>query len=125
MDYSLQVVLTRLLKFTSVLAYAAGVGVGLWGESMPLRKRAVHLFASPALVVIWLSGYVLTLQTRVTIAECWILGGFVCSLASHVLLTQAARREAPSRGLTVATLGVFVASLSFMVMRPTWGSLLP
>lgn len=125
MDYSLQVVLTRLVKFASVISYAGGVGVGLWGDKLELRKRAVHLFASPALLLIWLSGYVLTLQARVSLGECWILGGFVASLISHLFLTQAIRSPTLTRGLRVATLATLGVALSFMVLRPTWAGLLP
>ncbi len=125
MDYSLQVVLTRLVKFASVFTYAGGIGIGLWGDNLRLRKRAVHLFASPALVAIWLSGYMLTLQNRVPLLECWILGGFITSLLGHLLLTQATHRPSTTQALRLATVAMFGASLGFMVLRPTWVGLWP
>lgn len=125
MDYSIQVVLTRLVKFTSVFAYAASAGVGLWGNAEQLRKRAVHLWASPALVMIWLSGYFLTLQARVSLSELWIVGGFVASLAAQVTLTRAAREQGSGPLLRRATVGLLLLALGLMVVRPTWESLLP
>jgi hypothetical protein len=125
MDYSFQIALVRLVKFTSVFAYAVGVGVGLWGSERLVRKRAVHLFASPALVAVWLSGYVLTLYMNVTIGELWIVAGFVASLLAHVLLTRAVRRQTHDTRLTTCVLVCLVVCLTFMVLRPTWWSVMP
>lgn len=125
MDYPIQVLLVRLLKFSSVFAFAASVGVGLWGATAVVRKRAVHLYASPALVAVWLSGYVLTLQTRVPLAEAWILGGFFTSLIAQLVLTNAAGSEPPSRRKRMATVLLLAAALVFMVARPTWSGVLP
>lgn len=125
MDYSTQVLLVRLLKFTSVFAYAAGVGVGLWGGDVKLRKRAVHSYASPALLVVWLSGYLLTLQTRVPLTEMWILGGFISSVVAHTILTKVVHLEPAVRSMRLATLLLSALTLVFMVARPTWRSVWP
>jgi hypothetical protein len=125
MDFPTQLVLVRFVKFASVLAYAGGVGMGVSGTDVPARKRAVHLFASPALVVIWLSGYVLTLYQRLPLSEAWIVGGFVSSLASQLILTRAARQPRVTPQTRNALLFTLGTTLLFMVVRPTWWSLLP
>lgn len=123
MDFPTQLVVVRFFKFASVLTYVAGVGVGLAPVEVPTKKRAVHLLASPALVAIWLSGYVLTLFQRLPIGEAWIVGGFVSSVASQVLLTRAARERAASARTRAAVLLTLGTTLYFMVFRPTWWSL--
>jgi hypothetical protein len=125
MDYMWQLSLVRLVKFASVFAYAGGVGVGLFGDTVQTRKRAVHLLASPALLVVWLSGYLLSIQMRVALHEAWVLGGFLCSLLAHGLLTRAARQETPPRSLCVVILASLGGALAFMIFRPTWWRLLP
>jgi hypothetical protein len=68
---------------------------------------------------------VLTLYQSVPLGEAWIVGGFVSSLAAHLLLIGAAREPSvPSRYRT-ALMMTFGAALAFMVFRPTWWSLLP
>lgn len=125
MDFPTQLVLVRFVKFASLLAYAGGVGVGIGSSDVPIRKRAVHLLASPALVGVWLSGYLLTMYLRIPLSELWIVGGFASSLVAQLALTRAAR-ERPvtprTQALVLVTLG---AALFFMVFRPTWGSLSP
>lgn len=125
MEFATQLVLVRFVKFASVLAYAGGVGVGLGGADVPTRKRAVHLLASPALVLIWLSGYLLTLFQRVPLGETWIIGGFVTSLAAQMLLTRAAREPVVSRRTRALLVCTLATTLMFMVVRPTWWSLNP
>lgn len=125
MDFPTQLALVRLLKFASILAYAGGVGVGLGGTHVRVKKRAVHLLASPALVAIWLSGYVLSLHQRVSLGEAWLVGGFVTSFVAQLLLTRAARDPSVPRRTLVAVIACLGATLAFMVFKPTWGSLLP
>jgi hypothetical protein len=124
MDFA-TLVLVRFVKFASVLVYAGGVGVGLGTGDVPARKRAVHLLASPALVLIWLSGYLLTLYQRVPLGEAWIVGGFVSSLAAQVLLTRAAREPIVTSRTRALLLSTLATTLMFMVVRPTWWSFSP
>lgn len=123
MDPSTQLLLVRLVKFSSVLAYAGGVGIALSSAGVAEKKRAVHLFASPALVLVWLSGYLLTLYQGVPLSELWIVGGFLLSLVSHVLLTRAGRAAKASPWDRVAVLLTLGSALLLMVFRPTWWSL--
>lgn len=114
--------LVRFLKFASIFAYVGGVGIGLSNPNLAVRKRAVHLVASPALLAVWLAGYVLTLHLRVPLSEAWIVGGFVCSLAMHLLVTRAVREQTLATGMRLALIFTLSATLAFMVFRPTWSS---
>jgi hypothetical protein len=124
-DLAVSLLVVRFVKFVSVLAYAGSVSVGLGAAEVATRKRAVHVFASPALVVIWLSGYLLTLHQRIPLGEAWIVGGFVTSLVAHVLLGRAARLPVVTSRARALLLGLLALTLFFMVFRPTWWSLWP
>lgn len=109
-----------LVKLLAVLGYSAGLGAGLLASSLPERRRAVHAIASPALVLVWLTGYVLTERLRVGLGELWVLGGLggsFVSLAALVASLHAARRVVPG-AVSVLALAVVLA---LMVFRPTWG----
>lgn len=111
--------LLLFVKLLAVLAYAGGVGGGLLASSLPARRRAVHGLASPAIAVIWLSGYALTERLGIGLAELWVVGGLcgsVVSLAALVSSLHVARRGLPGT-LAVAALA---AVLAVMVFRPTW-----
>jgi hypothetical protein len=123
MDYHLQLSLLRFAKFAAVMAYASGVGMGLSNLSVPTRKRAVHLLASPALLAAWLAGYGLTLYVGVALTELWVVLGFAASFIAHFFLTHAARRTTVRVLDRVLVLGLVCAVLLFMVLRPTWWSL--
>lgn len=123
MDASLQFGLIRLVKFGAILVYAMGVGVGLGALELPNRKQAVHLLASPALIVVWLAGNGLTLYTGVAPTELWVVMGFLASLGAHLMLVQVTRKQVVSRNHRLTVLLFLSATLAFMVFRPTWGSL--
>jgi hypothetical protein len=110
-----------LLKLLAVLGYAAGLGAGLLASSLPERRRAVHQLASPALLVVWLSGYLLTERLGLGLMELWVLGGLCgsfVSLGALVASLHGARRALPG-ALSVVSL---VVVLTLMVFRPTWSS---
>lgn len=123
MDLGILLTLVRFVKFASIFAYLGGVGVGLSSSDLAVRKRAVHLISSPALLSVWLAGYVLTLHLRVPLLEAWIVGGFVCSLAMHLLVTRAVRERTLALGMRLGLVLTLGATLAFMVFRPTWWSL--
>lgn len=125
MDLGILLTLVRFVKFASLLAYVGSASVGLASSDMVVRKRAVHGIASPALLLIWFAGYLLTLHLRVALSEAWIVGGFVCSLAMHVLVTRAVREPTLTPRIRLGLLLSLGASLGFMVLRPTWESLTP
>jgi hypothetical protein len=111
-----------LLKLLAVLGYAAGLGGGLLASSLPERQRAVHRLASPALLGVWLSGYVLAERLGVGLLELWVLGGLCgsfVSLGALIASLHTARRVGPG-ALSVAAL---VVVLALMVYRPTWSNL--
>lgn len=113
--------LLLLVKLLAVLGYAGGLGAGLLTSSLPERRRAVHAVASPALAVVWLTGYALCEQLGVGLGELWVLGGLCgsfVSLAALVASLHAARRST-SAALSVFALG---AVLALMVLRPTWSA---
>ncbi len=122
MDYHLQLGLARTFKFVFLLVYASGIGVGLTPLDASLRKKAVHLCASPALIGVWLSGYVLTLFSGVSMTELWVLGGFLLSLAAHLTVTRAARAPQVTARHRASVIGLLTATLCLMVFRPTWWS---
>ncbi len=123
MDYHLQLGLVRFAKFLALLVYAASLGVGLANVDSATRKQAVHLWSSPALFVVWLCGYVLTLYTGVALTQLWVAGGFASSLTAHLVMTRLARLRNVTTGQRAVVLGLVGATLSLMVFRPTWWSL--
>lgn len=116
--------LLRLLKFASALAYTAGLGLALSPVPLPLRKRVVHSFASPALLSTWVAGYFLTLFQGTPLTEAWILGGFLASTACQLLLVHTTRSERVTGGQIRWILGLLLLTLLCMVFRPTWGRML-
>ncbi len=113
--------LLRLLKFVSVLAYGAGVGIALSSAPLSLRKRAVHSFASPALLSTWGAGYLLTLYQGTSLSEAWILGGFLSSTFGQLVLVRTCRTERVTPGQSALIVGALLLTLLCMVFRPTWG----
>jgi integral membrane protein len=114
----------RVLKFLSLLAFAGAVGIALWGSALPQRKRAVHMLASPCLLLVWLAGYALALHLRVPLTEAWILLGFLCSFFAQIVLARTTRQAEVAAPLRFATLGLLALTVVFMVLRPTWSLLL-
>jgi hypothetical protein len=113
--------LLLLVKLVAVLAYAGGLGAGLLAGALRERRRAVHRVASPALAVIWLTGYALSERLRVGLGELWVVGGLgisFISLASLVASLHVARR----RWVGALAVVALVVVLSLMVFRPTWSA---
>jgi hypothetical protein len=112
-----------LLKFVSVLTYSAAMGAAFFASAPEARKRAVHGVASPSLLVIWLAGYLLTIQLGISLMELWIIGGLLLSLISlgALIYSVSIRR---SRLVFCAAVLPLVSVLALMVFRPTWGALL-
>lgn len=123
MDYHLQLGLVRFTKFLALLVYAAGFGAGLANLETTTRKRAIHLLASPALIVVWLCGYLLTFYTGVSLTQLWVVGGFAFSLIAHLVVTRVARHPRVTTGQRALALGLVAVALCLMVFRPTWWSL--
>lgn len=123
MDYHLQLGLVRFAKFLALLLYAAALGVGLANFDASTRKRAIHLWASPALIVVWLCGYVLTLYTGVALTQLWVAGGFALSLGAHLVVTRVARQPIVTASQRAVVLGLVGVTLCLMIFRPTWWSL--
>lgn len=113
-----------LLKFTGLLALAGGTLAGLLAATAAERKRAVHHFASPGLLVTWGAGYLLSTLLGVALTELWTLGGLTLSFGSHLALVHAAA-HGPSKLLTILVVLPLFSTLALMVFRPTWAGLWP
>lgn len=109
-----------LVKLVAVLGYAGGLVAAFVSAAPAERKRAVHRIASPALLVVWLSGVLLTMEQSVPLTEAWIAGGLVLSLASQLALVHSVVRERRSAGAFLAAALPLAAVLYLMVFRPTW-----
>ena len=114
----------HLCKFVGVSLLGGGTLAGLIGSSIQDRKRAVHGFASPGLLLTWAAGYALSLLLNVAVTELWILGGLVTSFASHLALVLGLPRERSRLGVIAVVTPLFV-TLLLMVFRPTWAQVLP
>ncbi len=110
-----------LVKLLGVLGYAGGLGAGLLAGSLPERRRAVHGLASPAIVVVWLSGYVLAERLNTQLTELWVLGGLCGSVVSLGALVVSLHTAGRGWASAVAV-GALALVLCFMVFRPTWES---
>jgi hypothetical protein len=114
-----------VIKLIAVLGYAGGLVSAYVSASLAERKHAVHRVASPSLVVVWLSGIMLTMEQSVPITEAWIVGGLVLSLASQLALVHSVTRDQRSaRSFLTAALPL-AAVVYLMVFRPTWQGVAP
>lgn len=112
--------LLLVLKFAGVLGYAGGLGAAFVAGAPRDRRRAVHLVASPALLLVWLAGYGLAAMLGVALTELWILGGLLLSFASLLVLIGTAGREVRTPATALAATLPLVAVLFLMAFRPTW-----
>jgi hypothetical protein len=110
-----------VIKLVAVLGYAGGLAAAFMPASLLERRRAVHRIASPALLVVWLSGVLLTLEQSVPITEAWIAGGLALSLASQLALVRSVTRDLRTTRSFLAAAVPLAAVIYLMVFRPTWG----
>ncbi len=115
--------LTLLLKLVGVCLYAGGMTTSFIATAPQERKRAVHAIASPALVLTWLCGYLLSVQRGIALTELWIVAGLLLSLASQLSLVYAVARDDQRTAVRLAALLPFAAVLALMIFRPTWAGL--
>lgn len=106
-----------LVKFAGVLLFAGGAFAALLADDRATRQWATHRPASLGLLLIWCSGFALAHVTAVPLNAPWIIGGFVTSLAAHIVLTASVRRDA-RRGHAVAVALLLLAALALMIWRP-------
>lgn len=118
MDHATAWMLARSLKLLAVVAYGAGVGIALGPGDAHRRKRAVHNIASPALFLVWMGGYVLTLLRGIPLAEAWIVGGFSASVVCHLFLMRAVRTTSTSPRQRTVVLSTLALAILLMVFRP-------
>lgn len=112
------------LKLVAVLLYAGGFVASLVSTVPAERKRAVHGIASPALLLVWATGYGLTAMQGISLGELWILGALGLSLASQLGMVFGV-----SRGWRTSVMGAaagvpLVVVVALMVFKPTWATVL-
>lgn len=115
--------LLLLAKLLGVMAYAGGVVAAFVASAEAERKRAAHGVASPALLVVWTTGYGMVVLSGVSLVELWILGGLVASVVSQGAVIRAVTRGDRGRGALVATILPLVIAVALMVWKPTWAGL--
>ncbi len=112
--------LLLFVKFVGVVVYGGGLLTAFLASSLPERKRAVHRIASPALLVIWVSGFLLTLKLGISLLELWIMGGLLFSFVSQGALVRSVTRDTRSAGAFLFAACPLLVVLALMVFRPTW-----
>lgn len=112
-----------VLKFVAVLAYAGGLTARFVADGAAARRRAVHGIASPALVVVWLTGWGLTQVSGTPLSELWVLAGLVLSLVSQLALVYGVARDVRALPAFVAATLPLLLVLLAMVYRPRWSDL--
>jgi hypothetical protein len=113
-------------KFIGVLLYAGGLVTSILSSSLEDRKRAVHSVASPALVLVWASGYFLTTQIDVPLTELWVLLGLGLSFCSQLALVRSvAKHQRMPRLASFSACILLALVVLLMVFRPTWQGFAP
>ncbi len=116
--------LVLFLKLVAVLLYAGGLVASLVSSAPAEKKRAVHGIASPALLLVWVSGYGLTAMQGLSMGELWIIGALVLSLVSQLGLVFSVSRAWRPSTAAAASGGPLLIVLALMVFKPTWAGLL-
>jgi hypothetical protein len=113
-----------VLKLLAVLGFAGGI-VGAFVSNEPLdRKRAAHHVASPSLLVVWVTGYLLLHLSGGSPMELWTLGGLVLSLLANVLLGMCVATGRRGLGPFLGVAAPVICAVFLMVLRPTWAQVL-
>lgn len=111
----------RFLKLLAVLGYAGGVTAALLARDLDTRRIAVHRVASPALLGVWVGGYLLADTLMLRLREPWLAGAFALTFVAQGALTWSVAAEGRRRPAVAAViLGAVTATLGLMVWRPTW-----
>lgn len=115
--------LLLLCKFLGVVTYAGGLAGSFLASAPEERKRAVHLVASPGLLVTWAAGAALANLLGLRLIELWLFGGFALSLISQLALVASVARGRRSLAALACSAGPLAGVLALMVFRPTWAQL--
>lgn len=111
--------ITMVIKMLATMVYAGGALAGFMLPTREQRKKAVHMVASSALLVIWIAGYILMNQMSYSFGEAWIHGGFFLSFVAHGVLTSSVKKE--NRTVPAIIFSVLIAIIvAIMVFRPGW-----
>lgn len=109
-----------VLKFLGVLGYAGGATAAFVAPDAVVRRRAVHRLASPALLVVWLSGYALAGLLGIPASELWLVGGLALSFVSLLALVRSVARAERTPAAFAATAVPIALVVVLMALRPTW-----
>ncbi len=117
--------MVRILKFVAVMTYVGAVIAGFTAASAQDRQQAVHAVASPALLAIWVAGYALACLRGTSTTELWIVGGFLMSLTSSLVLVYSAAKGARTGRVFAGCVVPLGLAIALMVLRPKWSLLHP
>lgn len=110
----------RFLKFMTLGLFASGVIGCLWARCDDDCRRFAYALAGPGFAGTWLVGFGLAYATRQSLLSTWILGAMVSSfVALQVVLYAAGKPARRSFGLQASGIILFMASIVFMVWRPS------
>jgi uncharacterized membrane protein len=112
--------IARILKFLAVMTYVGALAAGLSAPSALQRSRAVHKLASPALLGIWTTGATLAWLRGTSLGSAWIVGGFVMSLVSCMVLVHSVERDVRTGRVFAGCVVPLGLAIVLMVVRPRW-----
>jgi hypothetical protein len=110
--------LALTLKLLCAMTYVGAVAAAFTTTSPEVRARAVHRFASPALLATWLLGGALAWLRGTRLIEPWIVSGFGLSVLSLLSLVYHAARAPRSRSGLSVCLAPIALTVALMVSRP-------
>jgi hypothetical protein len=109
-----------IVKFFGVMGFAGGTAGAWLASSLVDRKRAVHVVASPSLLVTWCCGFALLALSGLPMFELWVIGGWVLSMVSNMALVVAVAKEQRTLGAFVWTTLPLLGVVALMVVKPLW-----
>ena len=109
-----------VVKLVAAFLYVGGLLAAFLTSADEERKRAVHVVASPALLVTWALGYVLAWMTRLSFYELWLAAGLVLSVFSQLVLIYAVTRGLRDRRTFAMSFFPVVLVIVLMVFKPIW-----